>query len=317
MTSWQFRFHKTGKRRRDCTLLKSWVRSAGFVDASPCFGNVAQRPKEKWTLRSAGRPRNKLSKSLCFWRLILILLSGRPLGLGVAAQAQTANPAEAIAELERELAAHVRLLSDWGGLTRYGSENTELGPPAPGVDRVVFLGDEITETWGRGEAKFFPGKPFLNRGIRHQTTPQMLVRFRQDVISLKPKVVVIQAGSSDLAGYSGPATQGTISENFMSMTELAQANGIRVVLASVTPVCDCFKILTDRRPPGKIIGINGWLKDYAAQSGSVYLDYYSALVEGRAMKKELTVDGLIPNDAGYSVMASLAEEAIAQALGKK
>ena len=247
----------------------------------------------------------------------MILLSGRLLGLGVAVQAQTANPAEAIAELERELAAHVRLLSDWGGLTRYGSENAELGPPAPGVDRVVFLGDEITETWGRGEAKFFPGKPFLNRGIRHQTTPQMLVRFRQDVISLKPKVVVIQAGSSDLAGYSGPATQGTISENFMSMTELAQANGIRVVLASVTPVCDCFKILTDRRPPGRIIGINGWLKDYAARSGSVYLDYYSALVEGRAMKKELTVDGLIPNDAGYSVMASLAEEAIVQALGKK
>jgi lysophospholipase L1-like esterase len=103
----------------------------------------------------------------------------------------------------------------------------------------------------------------------------------------------------------------------MSMTELAEANGIRVVLASVTPVCDCFKILTDRRPPGKIIGINGWLKDYAARSGSVYLDYYSALVEGRAMKKELTVDGLIPNDAGYSVMASLAEEAIVQALGKK
>jgi lysophospholipase L1-like esterase len=145
----------------------------------------------------------------------------------------------------------------------------------------------------------------------------MLVRFRQDVISLKPKVVVIQAGSSDLAGYSGPATQGTISENFMSMTELAKVNGIRVVLASLTPVCDCFKILTDRRPPGKIIGINAWLKDYAAQTGSVYLDYYSALVEGRAMRKELTVDGLIPNDTGYKVMAPLAEQAIIQALGQK
>ena len=231
--------------------------------------------------------------------------------------AQTPDPAKTIAELERELAAHIRLLSDWGGLTRYGSENAELGPPAPGADRVVFLGDEITEMWGGGKAKFFPGKPFLNRGISHQTTPQMLVRFRQDVISLKPKVVVIQAGSSDLAGYAGPATEGTISENFMSMTELAKAHGIQVVLASVTPVCDCFKNLTERRPPGKIMGLNGWLKGYAIRSGSVYLDYYSALADGRAMKKDLTVDGLIPNDAGYERMAPLAEQAIAHALGKK
>jgi lysophospholipase L1-like esterase len=239
------------------------------------------------------------------------------LGLSCVIQAQTADPAKTIADLERELVAHVRLLSDWGGLTRYGSENTELGLPAPGVDRVVFLGDEITEMWGRGNAKFFPGKPYLNRGISHQTTPQMLVRFRQDVISLKPKVVVIQAGSNDLAGYSGPATEGTISENFMSMTELAKANGIRVVLSSVTPVCDRFRTLTARRPPGKIIGINRWLKDYAARSGSVYLDYHSTLAEGRAMKVDLTEDGLLPNDVGYQVMAPLAEQAIAQALGKE
>ena len=231
--------------------------------------------------------------------------------------AQTTDPAKNIAELERELAAHIRLLSDWGGLTRYGSENAELGPPGPGVDRVVFLGDEITEMWGTGKSKFFPGKPYLNRGISHQTTPQMLVRFRQDVISLKPKVVVIQAGSSDLAGYAGPATEGTISENFMSMTELAKAHGIQVVLASLTPVCDCLKNLTERRPPGKIIGLNTWLKGYAARSELVYLDYYSALADGRAMKKELTVDGLIPNDAGYGRMAPLAEQAIAQALGRK
>ncbi|MCI0422871.1 MAG: SGNH/GDSL hydrolase family protein [Acidobacteria bacterium] len=267
-------------------------------------------------LHSAGRSRNKLSVSQCLCGGILILLFGTLLGRGVV-QGQTPDPSKTIAELERELAAQVRLLSDWGGLTRYGSENAELGPPAPGVDRVVFLGDEITEMWGRGKVKFFPGKPFLNRGISHQTTPQMLVRFRQDVISLKPKAVLIQAGSSDLAGYAGPATEGTIAENFMSMTELAKANGIRVVLASVTPVCDCFRTLTDRRPPGKIIGINGWLKDYAARSGSIYLDYYSALAEGRAMKKELTVDGLTPNDAGYQVMAPLAEQAIAQALDRK
>ena len=289
------------------------MQAVAFV-AAPCgFGRLAVRLNEKRTPSAAGRSRNRLCGFRYFLGLVVLLLSS----VGMSVQAQTVDPARTIAELERELAAHVRLLSDWGGLTRYGSENADLGPPAPGVDRVVFLGDEITEMWGRGEAKFFPGKPFLNRGIGHQTTPQMLVRFRQDVISLKPKVVVIQGGSSDLAGYSGPATQGTISENFMSMTELAKANGIRVVLASVTPVCDCFKILTDRRPPGRIIGINGWLKDYASESGSVYLDYHSALVEGRAMRKGFTVDGLIPNDAGYKAMASLAEQAITQALGQK
>ena len=129
--------------------------------------------------------------------------------------------------------------------------------------------------------------------------------------------MVIQAGSSDLAGYAGPATEGMISENFMSMTDLAKANGIRVVLASVTPVCDCFKTLTDRRPPGKILGINRWLKDYAARSGSIYLDYYAALAVGRTMKKDLTADGLIPNDAGYERLAPLAEQAIVQALEQK
>jgi len=239
------------------------------------------------------------------------------LALGVSGQAQTEPAERKITELEQDLREQVRLLSDWGGLTRYGSENADLGPPPPGVDRVVFLGDEITEMWGRGAAKFFPGKPFLNRGISHQTTPQMLVRFRQDVVDLKPKVVVIQGGSSDLAGYSGPATEGTISENFMSMTDLAKANGIRVVLCAVTPVCDCFQKLSERRPPGKILGLNRWLKDYAARTGSVYLDYYSVLVQGREMNKDLTTDGLLPNDAGYALMAQPTQEAIGRALGLK
>ncbi len=220
-----------------------------------------------------------------------------------------------VEELERELAAHIRLLSDWAGLNRYGSDNTEV-KLTPSVDRVVFLGDEITENWGTGKAAFFPGKPYFNRGIAGQTSGQMLVRFRQDVIGLKPKVVVIQAGSNDFAGNAGPATQGTIAENIESMVELAKVHGIRVVLASVTPVCDCFRNLTVRRPPGLLIGLNGWLKEYAARSGSVYLNYYGALADGRAMKRELTVDGLAPNDAGYALMALLAEKAIVEALGK-
>lgn len=231
------------------------------------------------------------------------------------AGAQQPDSAKTVAELEHELRAHIRLLSDWGGLTRYGSENTEL-MLSPDPDRVVFLGDEVTEMWGHGD-EFFPGKPYLNRGIAHQTTPQMLVRFRQDVISLKPKVVVIQGGTNDLAGYAGPATEGTISENFMTMTELAQAHGIRVVIASVTPVCDCFTKLTKRRPVGRILGLNGWLKRYAAENGAVYLDYYSALAGGRQMNQDLTVDGLIPNEAGYALMTPLAEQAIAAALAAK
>jgi lysophospholipase L1-like esterase len=190
-------------------------------------------------------------------------------------------------------ADHHRLLMDWGGLTRYGSENADLGAPKPGEQRVVFIGDDITERWGED---FFPGKSYLNRGIRGQTSPQMLVRFQQDVIALKPKVVVIQAGSNDLAGLTGPATEGSI--------------------ASLTPVCDCYRKLTLARPQGKIIGLNGWIRDYAARTGSVYLNYYSALASGRDFKKELTVDGLIPNEAGYRIMSPLAEQAIADALAK-
>jgi acyl-CoA thioesterase I len=218
-------------------------------------------------------------------------------------------------ELEREVVALRRLLGDWAGLTHYGSENSEL-KLSPDENRVVFFGDEITENWGKGSVRFFPGKPYFNRGIAHQTTPQMLVRFRQDVIALKPKVVVIQAGTNDLAGKAGPITESMAGENFMSMVELAKVHGIKVVLASLTPVCDCFRNLTTRRPLGKIIGMNAWLKDYAARSGSVYLNYHAALADGRAMNKALTLDGLLPNDAGYAKMAPLAEAAITEALTK-
>jgi lysophospholipase L1-like esterase len=216
-------------------------------------------------------------------------------------QAQPANPT-----------LH-RLLVDWASLNRYGSEDTEIRPPKSGENRVVFLGDQVTENW----SDFFPGRPYLNRGIASQTTPQMLVRFRQDVISLQPRVVVIQGGSNDLAGVTGPATEGTISENIQSMVELAKLHNIRVVLASVTPVCDCAGVKqTGLRPQGKIIGLNGWIKDYAARSGSVYLDYYAGLAEGRNFKQDLTADGLAPNAAGYRVMAPLAEKAIQEALQK-
>jgi len=237
-------------------------------------------------------------------RLLLLPL------LAVGAAAQTPDPAQRIQELERQVAAQRKLLVDWGGLTRYGSDDTELSKPGPGENRVVFLGDQITEKW----SPFFPGKPYLNRGIAGQTSPQMLVRFYQDVVSLNPKVVIIQAGTNDLASLIAPATQGTMADNFMSMVDIAKAHRIRVVLASITPVCDCFTKQTGLRPQGKIIGLNGWIKDYAAESGSVYMDLYSALAEGRNFKKELTADGLLPNDAGYAAMAPIAEKAIVEAL---
>jgi lysophospholipase L1-like esterase len=236
--------------------------------------------------------------------------------LAAPAASQPPPDPRSAAALEQELARYRHLLGDWAGLTRYGSENSELPPPAPGEPRVVFLGDQITELWGQGGAKFFSGKPYLNRGIIGQTTPQMLVRFRQDVIALKPRVVIIHGGTNDLTGVLGPGTEGTVGDSITSMTELAKANGIRVVLASVTPVCDCFKEQTAVRPQGKIIGLNGWIRAYAANSGAVYLNYYEALADGRNFRMALTRDGLVPNDAGYAVMAPLAERAIAQALAK-
>jgi len=216
--------------------------------------------------------------------------------------------------VDEQITLYRRLLTDWAGLTRYGSENSEVPPPKPGEDRVVFFGDDATENWTF--AKYFASKPYFNRGISGQNSAQMLVRFRQDVIGLKPTVVVIHSGSNDLARMLGPGTRGTFSDNITSMTELAKANRIRVVIASILPVCDCFSEQTALRSPIRLNDWNEWLQEYAAASGSVYLDYFTALAEGRSFKQQLTLDGLVPNEAGYAVMAPLAERAIARALGQ-
>ncbi len=208
-------------------------------------------------------------------------------------------------------------MQDWANLSRYRADNAKVGAPAAGEDRVVFMGDSITDAWGRGRGEFFPGKPYINRGISGQTTPQMLIRFRPDVIALKPKVVVILAGTNDIAGNTGPETLEEIEGNLASMSQLAQANGIRVVLSSVTPVCDYIKPQTDHRPPDKIIALNAWIKDYCSRNGFTYLDYYPAMLDDNKMlKKELTGDGLHPNAAGYEIMGPLALKAIETALGK-
>jgi lysophospholipase L1-like esterase len=220
--------------------------------------------------------------------------------------------------VEAQLSAAQTVLLDWPNLSRYRDQNAKLPPPGPSEDRVVFMGDSITDAWGRERGIFFPGKPYVNRGISGQTTPQMLVRFRPDVIALKPRVVVILAGTNDIAGNTGPETLEDIEGNLATMVQLAQANGMHVVLASVMPVCDYIQPQTVRRPPEKISALNAWIKTYAAANNAVYLDYYSAMVDqnGR-LKKELTFDGLHPNDAGYDVMGPLAFKAIAIALTAK
>ena len=238
---------------------------------------------------------------------------------GSLISAQTPTPT--VASLTTELNAARKKLIDWGGLIVYGSDNTEIASPKAGENRVVFIGDSLTANWGRGKTPFFPGKPWLNRGIPFQTTPQMLVRFRQDVVSLEPKVVVIQGGLNDIGMVMGPGSEGTISDHLMSMVDIAKAHGIKVVIASLTPVCDCYDSQIKRRPVGKIAAINGTLRDIARATGSVYLNYYSVLVDTEAgtrqMKKALTNNGVDPNDAAYALMAPLAEKAIADALAMK
>lgn len=218
-------------------------------------------------------------------------------------------------KLQADLQRAQDKLNDWPNLARYRDANAQVSPPAANEQRVVFMGDSITDGWGRGRGKFFPDKPYINRGISGQTTPQMLIRFRPDVIDLKPQVVVILAGTNDIAGNTGPTTLEAIEGNLMTMAELAKTHNIRVVLASLLPVCDYIKPQTNRRPPEKIIAVNTWMKDYAQKNGMVYLDYYSATLDDKQMfKQDLTYDGLHPNDAGYEVMGPLAEKAIAAAL---
>jgi lysophospholipase L1-like esterase len=221
------------------------------------------------------------------------------------------------ARIKADLERAQRILKDWANLGRYAPDNAKVGAPAPGEDRVVFMGDSITDAWGRRMGRFFPGKPYLNRGISGQTTPQMLIRFRPDVLALQPKAVVILAGTNDIAGNTGPMTLEQIEGNLQSMAELAKANGIRVVLCSVLPVCDSIRPQSDRRPMEKIKALNAWIQEYAGKSGAVYLDYFSAMLDDKGvLRQDLTYDGLHPNDAGYAVMEPLAAAAIAKALRK-
>ena len=215
---------------------------------------------------------------------------------------------------------------DFGALARYASANAALPAPKPVERRVVFFGDSITDNWdAEGFGGFFPGKPYVNRGISGQTTAQMLLRYRADVIDLNPAVVVILAGTNDVAGNAGPATDVAIRNNFRSFADIASSNGIELVLCSILPVLDGKpdadgkpRVWTDGRPLARINGLNRWLQEYANANGYLYLDYATPMTApDGTLKAELTDDGLHPNAAGYKVMGPLVEAAIAKALGAR
>jgi len=247
------------------------------------------------------------------------------LGLGVvllwmcagAVAQQPTIPSTGHPGLDQYRASRIAVFTDdFGQLARYRDANSSLKVPATDENRVVFFGDSITDIWKLED--YFPGKPYINRGIGGQTTPQMLVRFRQDVIDLHPKVVVILAGTNDIAGNTGPMTLENIEANYSSLAELARVHNIRVVFSSVLPVHNYTPKSQDffaQRPPEKILALNRWLKDYCAANVLTYLDYFTPMVDDQGLlKRDLAEDGLHPNPAGYKMMAPLAEAAIAKAL---
>jgi acyl-CoA thioesterase I len=239
-------------------------------------------------------------------KLTLIFLLSMFL-LQTATAQLAADPCEA---LKRERQAMESQLRDWPNLSKYREANAKLGVPVEGESRVVFLGDSITQAWDL--SVFFKGKPYVNRGISGQTTPQILLRFRQDVIMLNPDTVVILAGTNDIAENTGPTPMGAIEDNLKSMVDLARKNGVRPILASVLPAA-VYPWRPEIRPIDKILALNQWMNEYAATEGIGYLDYYSALVNDQhALKPGLSGDGVHPNEAGYTIMAPLVAQAIAK-----
>ena len=247
---------------------------------------------------------------------ILILLCPAAL----AQQARPSIPSSGSPGLDEYRASRIAIYTDdFGELKRYRDADAALTAPKAGESRVVFVGDSITDYWKL--ANYFPGKPYFNRGIDGQTTPQMLVRFRQDVIDLHPAVLVVLAGTNDVAGVTGHVRNEDIEANYSSMAELARLHHIHVVLASLLPVNNYTEDAKESfalRPRERILSLNAWLKNYCAKNGLVYLDYFSAMVDDKGMlKRDLSDEGLHPNAAGYKIMAPLAEKAIAQAIASK
>jgi lysophospholipase L1-like esterase len=207
--------------------------------------------------------------------------------------------------------------NDWPNLRRYRSENAKLSAPSANENRVVFMGNSITDGWINKSPDFFKDNPYLDRGISGQTTPQMLIRFHQDVIDLNPKVVVILAGINDIAGNTGPSSLKMIEDNLASMAQLAKANGIKVVMCSVLPAYS-FPWRPGIDPVQKVSDLNKWIKAFAEKNDFVYCDYYSAMVDERkGLPEKYSKDGVHPNPAGYQIMEPIVQKAIAKALQQK
>jgi acyl-CoA thioesterase I len=256
------------------------------------------------------------------FRKILLSLSlsfGFSMSL-IAQQAVTAIPSTGHPDLDQYRTSRIAIYTDdFGQLGRYRDSDASLAAQKPGENPVVFLGDSITDYWKLSD--YFPGKAYINRGIDGQSTPEMLVRFRQDVINLHPAVLVVLAGTNDIAGVTGPTRNEDLEANYADMAELARLHHIQVVFASLLPVYNYTPESKESfalRPRARLSAVNAWLKDYCAKNGLVYLDYAAALVDDKGMlKRELSDDGLHPNDAGYKIMAPLVEKAIARAITSK
>jgi lysophospholipase L1-like esterase len=249
-----------------------------------------------------------------------LIICAVPVVLTLAALAQQPSiPSTGYPGLDQYRASRIAIFTDdFGQLVRYREANAVLKPSAPSESLVVFFGDSITDLWHLDE--YFPGKSYINRGIGGQTTPQMLIRFRQDVIDLHPKVVVILAGTNDIAGNTGPMRLEDIEANYATLAELARAHDIKVIYSSVLPVHNYTPRSQDmfaQRSPTKILELNRWLQNYvAAHTDCLYLDYFAAMVDDKGLlKRDLAEDGLHPNAAGYKIMVPLAEAAIETALG--
>jgi lysophospholipase L1-like esterase len=223
-------------------------------------------------------------------------------------------PLLCLATLAPSVGAQQGAQQDWAQLDRYREANSDLSPPRPNEHRVVFMGNSITEGWAPYFHTLAKGEPWIGRGISGQTTPQMLVRFRQDVVALHPAVVVILGGTNDIAGNTGPSTPEMIADNIASMAEIARANGIRVVIASVLPARD-YPWKRGLEPATKIVALNSLLREYARRHGATWLDLHAAMRDDRnGLRSELSADGVHPNEAGYRIMTPLTAEAIQQAL---
>lgn len=287
--------------------LNDWIRTSGWFDAVVDF-DKAIRDEANPKRVKAGLDSDHIHPNDAGYQIMAQAIPLEPLAASYHAGAQTA-----ISDQLRPIPSAIekQLRTDWANLGRYRAADESLAPAS--ATRVVFIGDSITDNWAQKPEQFFPGKDYIGRGIGGQTTPQMLLRFQQDVINLKPSVVVINGGTNDIAGNTGPSSLVMIENNLTAMAELAEANKIKVVLASVTPAA-AYPWRPEVDPVDSILRLNQWMKEFCSRNGCIYADYYSAMSDAKhGMKDGLSVDGVHPTGEGYAIMTPIAEAAIQQA----